>query len=52
MLQDKKGTFRVETKRADKNFPYISPEFNALVGKHIEKECTNLEFSLKNPISF
>ncbi len=49
MLLGKKGTFRVETKRSDKNFPHISPEFNALIGKHIEAECTGLEFSLKDP---
>lgn len=49
VLQGKKGTFRVETKRADKNFPHISPEFNAMVGRHIENECKDLEFSLQDP---
>lgn len=49
MLHHKKGTFRVETKRADKHFPHISPEFNALVGKFVEKECRDLKFSFKNP---
>jgi thiamine biosynthesis protein ThiI len=43
LLKDKKGTFKVETKRADKNFPITSPEANVLLGKHIETH-TKLKF--------
>lgn len=43
-----KGTFKIVTKRSDKNFPIKSPEFNVLVGEHVEKQ-TKLEFSFENP---
>jgi thiamine biosynthesis protein ThiI len=32
---DPSQSFRVRTRRADKTFPYISPEVNRLVGKTI-----------------
>lgn len=46
ILQEKKGTFRIETNRADKRFPITSPELNKQVGEYIEQHCS-LTFSLK-----
>lgn len=34
---DEKRTFRVQSRRADKAFPLISPEINRLVGAHVQK---------------
>ncbi len=48
LLKEKKGTFRVQTNRADKSFPITSPEFNRIIGKFIE-EKSSLEFSFENP---
>ena len=47
-LYQKQGTFKIETNRADKRFPYTSPEVNKLLGQFIEKN-TSLKFSFKNP---
>ena len=47
-VKNLKGTFKIITKRSDKNFPIKSPEFNVMVGEHVEKE-TNLKFSFDNP---
>jgi len=49
LLKDKKGTFKVETKRSDKSFTTKSPEFNVILGKFIEENNPNLLFSFKNP---
>jgi len=48
LVNGKKGSFKVETKRSDKRFPIKSPEFNILVGSYIE-ENSELEFKLKQP---
>ncbi|MDP3697982.1 MAG: THUMP domain-containing protein [Nanoarchaeota archaeon] len=48
LLQEKKGTFKVATKRSDKSFPITSPEFNRSVGGYIEDK-TALRFSLTDP---
>jgi thiamine biosynthesis protein ThiI len=34
---DERRTFRMESRRADKAFPLISPEINRLVGAHVQK---------------
>ena len=34
---DEKRAFRVQSRRADKAFPLISPEINRLVGAHVQK---------------
>lgn len=43
LFQGKKGTFKIEPKRADKRFPLTSPEINIQLGRYIE-EHTNLTF--------
>ncbi|MBI4147091.1 hypothetical protein HY494_00370 [Candidatus Woesearchaeota archaeon] len=48
LLKEKKGTFRIATKRSDKSFPITSPEFNRLVGEHVERK-TDLRFSYGEP---
>ncbi len=48
MLQEKKGTFRIETQRSDKSFPLPSPEIKVVVGRYVE-EHTSLECSLQSP---
>jgi len=48
LLQGKAGTFKVITKRSDKSFPIISPEFNRVVGAYIEQK-TPLLFSPASP---
>ena len=48
LLQDKKKTFKIITKRSDKRFPFTSPEITARVGKYIE-EKTALRYTKENP---
>lgn len=48
LLQGRKGTFRIVTKRSDKTFPMTSIELNRIVGEYVEKE-TMLEFSSASP---
>ncbi len=42
-------SFRVETRRANKDFPYTSPEFSGLLGFHIQQHYPELTVDLKNP---
>jgi tRNA uracil 4-sulfurtransferase len=44
LLLAKGGTFKIKTKRSDKRFPIKSPDFDVLVGKHIE-ENSELKFN-------
>lgn len=48
LLQGKKGTFKVDVKRADKRFPIQSPDVSRLVGQFIEKQ-TSLTFQREDP---
>ncbi len=48
LLAGKTGTFKVETKRSDKRFPFTSLETNKLVGEHVEKN-TSLKFDFLDP---
>ncbi len=49
MVKDKKDiTFKVETKRADKNFEIPSMEMNHLMGGHLLKN-TNMKVDVHNP---
>ena len=48
VLNDQQGSFRVETKRSDKEFPIKSPDLNVIIGKYIEKN-SNSKFKFKNP---
>ncbi|MBI2665948.1 hypothetical protein HYX12_04970 [Candidatus Woesearchaeota archaeon] len=47
-ISPKKDSFRIETKRSDKTFPFPSPQINQLVGKFIE-ESSSLKFQAVNP---
>ncbi|NQV91160.1 hypothetical protein HQ489_01690 [Candidatus Woesearchaeota archaeon] len=47
-VKDLKGTFKIATKRSDKQFPIGSMDFNIEVGGYVE-ENTNLAFSFDNP---
>lgn len=47
-FKDKKGSFRIETKRSDKTFPLKSLELNALLGRFLEERNKNLSFGLEN----
>jgi len=44
---DEKRSFRVQSRRADKSFPLISPEINRLVGAHVH-ESTGARVDLSN----
>lgn len=50
LVKDAKGdTFKVATKRADKKFPYKSPEISAEVGHVIYEGYKHLQVDVKNP---
>ena len=42
-------TFKVETKRSNKNFPYTSMAFNNIIGGHILKNIKNIKVDVHNP---
>lgn len=42
-------SFKVESKRGDKNFPLNSPELSALIGSHIYETCGPLEVDVHTP---
>ena len=47
-FKDKKGSFRIETKRSDKSFLPTSLELNALLGRFLEEKNKNLSFGFEN----
>lgn len=49
IMKDKTGTFKVETNRANKNFPIQSTEFSRQVGGLILKSNSNLSVDVHNP---
>lgn len=49
VMKDKTGTFKVETNRANKNFPIQSTEFSRQVGGLILKSNSNLSVDVHNP---
>lgn len=49
IMKDKSGTFKVETKRSDKNFPIESIEFSRQIGGVILKNNSNLKVDVHNP---
>ena len=50
LLQQKNfKTFKVETKRSDKNFPYDSPTFSKKLGASILKNISNIKVDVHNP---
>jgi len=48
-MKEKTGTFKVETKRSDKNFPILSTEFSRQMGGLILKNNSNLSVDVHNP---
>lgn len=42
-------TFKVETKRSNKNFPIASPEFNNVIGGLLLKNIDNISVDVHNP---
>lgn len=49
MMQNRKGSFKVETKRADKKFPYKSPEISMEVGGSILDANNALTVDVNHP---
>ena len=48
LVSGMKGSFKVVSKRSDKNFPLKSPQLSAIIGQYIE-ENSNLTFKMENP---
>lgn len=46
---DNAKTFKVESKRADKSFPLISPQISAELGHHLLSHFNNLSVDVNNP---
>ena len=49
VMNEKSGTFKVETRRANKNFPIQSIEFSRQVGGLVLKNNSNLKVDVHNP---
>lgn len=49
IMKEKTGTFKVETKRANKNFPVQSTDFSRQIGGIILKNNANLKVDVHNP---
>lgn len=49
MMKDKIGTFKVETKRANKKFPILSTEFSGQIGGLILKNNNSIKVDVHNP---
>ena len=49
IMKDKTGTFKVETKRSDKNFPIPSTEFSRQIGGVVLKNNAALSVDVHNP---
>lgn len=49
IMINKSGTFKVETKRADKQFPILSTDFSRQIGGLILKSNSNLKVDVHNP---
>lgn len=48
-LSDEVHTFKITTKRADKDFPYDTSEVNHMLGGHILRNTDGLKVDVKNP---
>ncbi len=48
-LPPERETFRISPRRANKNFPYSSPEIGHLLGSHLQQLFPSLKVSLDNP---
>ncbi len=49
IAKNKRGTFKVETRRADKKFPYHSTEFSAKIGGYVLADNKNLTVDVHTP---
>ena len=49
VLEDKNGTFKVETKRSDKKYPMESREISAAVGEHVLNNSPGIKVDVHNP---
>lgn len=50
LIKDKKfKSFKIDTKRADKNFPMTSQKINEKIGEHILDKIKNIKVNLENP---
>lgn len=48
-LSDKVHTFKITTKRGDKDFPYDTNEVNHMMGGHLLRNMDGLKVDVKNP---
>lgn len=48
-LSGKISTFKISTKRADKDFPYNTDELNHILGGHLLKNTEGITVDVKNP---
>ncbi len=48
-LPSRQKSFKVETRRSNKKFPYTSPEINQLLGSHLQELFPDLIVDLKQP---
>lgn len=49
LVAPRRGTFKVETNRADKKFPFNSMQINAAIGGHLLSDNKNLQVDVHNP---
>jgi thiamine biosynthesis protein ThiI len=49
LMKNLEGTFKVQARRSDKNYPLESPEINARIGAAVLKNCDNLKVDVKQP---
>ena len=49
MSKEKFNTFKIETKRSYKKFPYTSMEVNPILGGHLLKNINNISVDVHNP---
>ncbi|WP_110927229.1 tRNA uracil 4-sulfurtransferase ThiI [Bacillus massiliglaciei] len=48
-LNEKPATFKISTKRADKDFPYNTDEINHMLGGHLLSNSEGLRVDVRNP---
>jgi thiamine biosynthesis protein ThiI len=48
-LSDKVSTFKITTKRSDKDFPYTTDEINHILGGHLLRNTEGVKVDVKNP---
>ncbi len=48
-IPENQNSFKLEARRANKQFPYASPEINQILGAHLQQLYPNLVVDLKKP---